>query len=686
MIKKQWTTNFSKKFFNELSTKHGFWITLTNSPTLNYNSLKQKVMTISKKLNTAFTIGIIFLGLQMSSTANQFNGLLPLTRDGFETGDWRNFRPHYAGSATDWIRPNFSIIGTDPISGNYSLRWMSDNRQQDWWMLSNAFYLAKPVTVAIDFRLGGKGTEFEAGLVLMASKDEFAGIKVSNQNAELFKNGNTTIGQTGKALNLSPGKIYTLSVTMLDDNNFRASVAEKNSNTALASFESYSFISPEAVSLYVSTGAGSEVVIDFDNLVVDAAPYVVKAGEYVRSPQFVVLPRLPDVPQDQGNWVGGQSSMLDDGKFKMWYRIRDNQVRGRGYGFAQSTDGVNWEKYENNPIFLHHPDYQSNEKISVLKVDGLYRAWYAVDTGNNRWYTAYATSKDGVNWEQHGLVIDETYCKDAVVIYLDGTYYLYSIKDDTRIGVYTSSNGVDFINQNTIEIGVHAHVAAFYEKSSGLFHLYSTAGYNGVNHATSENGIDFGLFTNVMNPSTVGLDDWVQAGVTYLSFITDAHGHVADASALPFYYQARNHWDNNIPGWRYHGDERVVLGGKYEGIYLGIPTQINPGQVYKYESFPFMVPRADGLSIAALRPVRVTVNSYNPKDELVASGKLEALTGFPRRTQVQFKAEKLLPGKGYQLFIENEKMGEAQADKYGVILFTIPVQQDGQKNFRLQRK
>ena len=146
-------------------------------------------------------------------------------------------------------------------------------------------------------------------------------------------------------------------------------------------------------------------------------------------PHYVVLPRQSDVAQDQGNWVGGQSSMIVDDEFMMWYRIRDNQERGRGYGFAKSKDGLNWEKYENNPLFTHDPEFSSNEKISVLKVDGLYRAWYAVDTPRG-WFTAYATSDNGISWEQHGLVIDETYCKDAVVIYLDGTYYLYSIKDN----------------------------------------------------------------------------------------------------------------------------------------------------------------------------------------------------------------------------------------------------------------
>ena len=644
---------------------------------------------MKKNMKRAIKIltGIIVFSVTANfALAQNKKGLLPVNKDGFETGDWRNFRPHYAGDVTEWIRPNFSINHSEPISGNYSLQWKSDDREHQWFMLSNAFYLEKPVTISVDFCVTGKAEDFEAGLILMESKEVYAGLKLSRKRAELFKKGNATIEKSNREVNILPGTIYRLKVNITDDNIFRAEVAEKDSPRLLAGFESLSFILPEAVSLYLKTGPNSNTTINFDNLEVIAAEYKVPAGKYLRSPQFVVVPRLPDVPQDQGNWVGGQSSMLEDNTFKMWYRIRDNKKRGMGYGFAQSKDGLNWEKYKNNPLFTHHPDFASNEKISVLKVDGIYRAWYAVDKTGNRWSTAYATSKDGIEWEQHGLVIDETYCKDPVVIYLDGAYYLYSIKDETKIGVYTSADGVDFKERNTIDVGVHAHVAAFYEKKTGLFHLYSTAGFNGVNHAVSDDGIHFGFFTNVMNPSEVGLDDWDEAGVTYLSFITNEYGYVEDAETLPFYYQARNNWGNNIPGWLFHGGERIVLGGKYEGLYLGVPTVIHPGNSLYYESFPFMVPKAEGFSVSALRPVRIIVDSYNPNKEIVASGSIEALSEFPNSTQVQIKTEKLTPGKNYQLFISEKQIDEKVADRYGTVLFTIAVQQNGNRKFQLIEK
>ena len=634
-------------------------------------------------INSLLIICSLFF-LIHAAGASDYKGLLPVNHDGFETGDWRNFRPHYVGDAEDWIRPNFKINDSDPISGNYSLQWRSDDRTHKWLMLSNAFYLNSPLNVSIDFRVRGETDDFAAGLLLMESHDQYAGVKVSQNGAEIYKKGTATIAKPLRGMDIVPGALYRMSVSLSDDYKLEAEVAEKNSGRVVARFETTSFIDPAALSMYIRTGGGANTSIDFDDLQVESSDYLVPAGRYTRSPHFVVLPRLSDVVQDQGNWVGSQSTMVKDGEFLMWYRIRDNEVRGRGFGFARSQDGLNWAKYENNPLFTHDPEYSSNEKISVRKVDGLYRAWYAVHTPRG-WFTAYATSEDGIKWEQHGLVIDETYCKDVDVVYLDGTYYLYSIKDGVKIGVYTSTNGVDFTHRNTIDIGSHRHVAAFYEKKTGLFHLYSTAGYNGVCYAVSENGIDFGLFKNVWNTPAVGLDDWVNAGITYLSFLTDEYGHLDDASALPVYYQARNVWNNNKPGWVYHGSDRVVLAGKYEGFYPGIATRIMPDGNNYYEAFPFLIPKADGLSITAMRPVRVMVDKWNKSGETIIAGSLRGLSEFPRQTQVQVKAEKLVPGVNYQFLIDGNPTQETVADKYGNLLFTFSIEQGVEVNFRISR-
>lgn len=80
-----------------------------------------------------------------------------------------------------------------------------------------------------------------------------------------------------------------------------------------------------------------------------------------------------------------------------------------------------------------------------------------------------------------------------------------------------------------------------------------------------------------------------------------------DDRSLPAYYQARNELDNNIPGWRYHGSERVVLGGRFEGLYPGVPTDVHPDGRYAYHSFPFELPGARGLEVRTSRTATLRI-------------------------------------------------------------------------------
>jgi len=356
----------------------------------------------------------------------------------------------------------------------------------------------------------------------------------------------------------------------------------------------------------------------------------------------------------------------DDGSYHMWYRIRDNNVRGRGYGYATSTDGLNWEKYEGNPVFQKDPSkqYASNEKITVLKVDETFHGWYTVED-DGLWITNHITSKDGINWSGDQEVINDQMCKDADVIFLDDTFYLYCIGPTyTDIAVHTSANGVDWERKHVYEMGTHRHLAAYYDKKNQNFALYPTAGERGVSYAVSDDGIRFEPFVQTWSPSAVGLDDWERAGITYFSFLRDEHGHIEDGDVLPVYYQARNTYDNNIPGWLYHGGERVVLAGKYNGLYLNLPAIAQPDGSYHYKSFPYGAVKADGLELFASYQTEILITEWNPQERVIARGTLKA----DEISMIQVEAAGLSPGKSYDLIIEGERVTEGIADNDGTIL------------------
>jgi len=652
---------------------------------------------VSKMINRGFFLKVIItciiaLLLPFHNVSySQEAGLLPQNADGFETGDWRNFRPHYIGDSDEFIRPKFIINHTNPLTGNYSLQWQADDQEHEWVKVSNAFYLELPAEVSIDFRVDANDSEWSIGLRLMETYERFAGVRFSPRGNDTFQLSLEDLSGSASEVRAKNGDLYRLKLRRFNDDDIEATLIDINTGQVIAKLNGLSSVEPEALGIYVYTGAGSNAVIDFDNISVESAPYRLRSGKWSRAPHFVVLPQLPDVEEDQGNWVGAQSTIKKDDEYLMWYRRRNNIERGLGFGFARSSDGINWDKYDNNPIFTYDDElYYSAEKIHVLYVDGLYRAWYAVNHPES-WYTAYATSEDGIDWEQHGLVLDDTYTKDVDVVYHDGLYYLYSIKNNDQIGIYTSIDGIDWELEGSIPMGVHRHVAATYVERTGEFHLYATGGFAGVSQAVSNDGINFGPFRQVMDASKVGLDDWADAGVTYLSFLTDGHGKIKDDKQMPVYYQARNTWENNFPSWLFHGSERVVLAGHYDGLFLGVTATVLPQGGYEYHSFPFEIPRAEGIEMFASHKLDVRLDHWPPESTVLYKGSLMAEESYRGHsgevhTQVQWQLTKLSPGENIDLLLNGELVMNQQADDSGSLLFTAIVNgDDGPVEFTIQK-
>lgn len=148
------------------------------------------------------------------------------------------------------------------------------------------------------------------------------------KGSELLQQGKAKVALPEIDMDVVPGNIYCMSVTLLDDYRLEAEITDKTSGRIASYFATTSFIDPAALSMYKNRRRGNTTIY-FDDLVVDASDYLVPAGRFVRSPHFVVPPRQPYVEQDQDNWVGAQSTMVENGEFLMWYRIRDNQERGR---------------------------------------------------------------------------------------------------------------------------------------------------------------------------------------------------------------------------------------------------------------------------------------------------------------------------------------------------------------------
>ncbi|MGA3298189.1 MAG: hypothetical protein ABSD41_12160, partial [Candidatus Bathyarchaeia archaeon] len=101
--------------------------------------------------------------------------------------------------------------------------------------------------------------------------------------------------------------------------------------------------------------------------------------------------------------VFSPSVIHNSSKLMMWYTGED--VKGYDQiGLAMSNDGVNWSKYNGNPVLKLGPSgsWDSGSVIgcSVIFENGMFKMWYGGQTyqyrsGATSWQIGYATSPDG---------------------------------------------------------------------------------------------------------------------------------------------------------------------------------------------------------------------------------------------------------------------------------------------------
>ncbi|MGH7494613.1 MAG: LamG-like jellyroll fold domain-containing protein [bacterium] len=95
--------------------------------------------------------------------------------------------------------------------------------------------------------------------------------------------------------------------------------------------------------------------------------------------------------------------VFDGHTFRMWYN-GNGSVIAQACGYAESTDGMHWQKYEHNPVFTPVPSDWESRAVGVNSVmlhDGLYHAWYGATSGAVTNGFGYATSSDGIVWQRY---------------------------------------------------------------------------------------------------------------------------------------------------------------------------------------------------------------------------------------------------------------------------------------------
>jgi len=139
-------------------------------------------------------------------------------------------------------------------------------------------------------------------------------------------------------------------------------------------------------------------------------------------------------------YFGNPEVLFDGTTYKMWY----HSGRGSesiSIGYATSVDGINWTKYANNPVLqkggsgdwdvfgVFYPD--------VIFANNLYHMWFSgTENLSATFKKGYATSVDGINWTKYenNPVLSpgpETYDQDnlwgATTIYEEGVLKMWYV-------------------------------------------------------------------------------------------------------------------------------------------------------------------------------------------------------------------------------------------------------------------
>lgn len=87
-------------------------------------------------------------------------------------------------------------------------------------------------------------------------------------------------------------------------------------------------------------------------------------------------------------------------RYRMWYT---GQARGFSFiGYAESTDGIHFERVLKEPVLIPERAWEGFSVMNpcVLYENGIYRMWYAAGETYEPNVLTYAESKDGIHWEK----------------------------------------------------------------------------------------------------------------------------------------------------------------------------------------------------------------------------------------------------------------------------------------------
>ena len=179
-------------------------------------------------------------------------------------------------------------------------------------------------------------------------------------------------------------------------------------------------------------------------------------------------------PGPPGSWdqdfVSSPAIIYNGSAYLMWYvgGKRPSEYRyftysgSQGFGFATSTDGINWTKYNNGSAVMTPSTVDTSVMYDpwVLHVGNQFKMWYTCGSIESYLELCYASSPDGIHWTKNPTPIfkgtgsasdwdaDDVFAPNVLYdghtygMWYSGNLYSSQTVAKTQIGYATSSDGI----------------------------------------------------------------------------------------------------------------------------------------------------------------------------------------------------------------------------------------------------
>jgi len=247
---------------------------------------------------------------------------------------------------------------------------------------------------------------------------------------------------------------------------------------------------------------------------------------------------------------------------------------------------VDFVPISENPIFTGsgdgHWDEHIRERGFILKEGDLYRMWYTgFKSERQSLQLGYATSTDGISWTRYegNSIFDESWTEDMMVLKVNGTYQMFAEGKGDIAHRMSSADGIHWTDHGSLDIrqvngdplseGPYGTPTVWYEND--LWYLFYERGDLGIWLATST---DLQTWTNVQDPPVIemGPTTYDLYGLAVNQIVKHKGWYYAYFHGTPD--EDWSTWSTNVAAskdlihWTKYPNNPLVQGNKSSGIVV----------------------------------------------------------------------------------------------------------------------